>query len=302
MSEVWASDIAGLLGAPLTGQDFVVDGVSSMRHPRPHTVCFRTASWDESQLRAPVLLLVPRELAGSTTNAVVIGVDHPREAYARVVERFFVSTRAGIAASALIGADVQLGEDVYIGERVVIEDGVWIGDGTIIEHGAVIGWGTTIGSRCRVGANVVIGHDGLGTFETSEGLLRNVRHLGRVRIGDDVEIGALCAIARGTIDQTEIDDNTHIGPMVNVGHNVVIGKRCQIAGRTHLSGSVVVRDDARLWANCTIKDGVEIGASAIVGMGANVSNDVGEKQTVAILPAIALKKLAQFVHNFKWGR
>ncbi len=279
MSEVRASDIAGLLDAPLMGRDFVVDGVSSMRRPRSNTVCFRTGSWDESQLKAPILLLVPRELTGVATGATLIGVDHPREAYARVVERFFVQARAGIAASATIGADVQLGNDIYIGEKVVIEDGVCIGDGTIVEHGAVVGWGTRIGSRCRIGANVVIGHDGLGTFEPTDGQLRNIRHLGCVRIGDDVEIGPLCAIARGTIDQTQIGDNTHIGPMVNVGHNVIIGKSCQIAGRTHLSGSVVVGDKASLWANCTIRDSVEIGTGAVVGMGANVGDDVADKET-----------------------
>lgn len=302
MSEVRASDIARLLGSPLRGQDFVIDGVSSMRQPRPNTVCFRTGSWDEALLKAPILLLVPHELAGSVTSAAVIGVDHPREAYARIVEHFFVPKRAGIAESAIVGADVHLGNGVHVGEKVVIEDGVHIGDGTVIEHGAVIGWGTTIGARCRIGAHVVIGHDGLGTFETSDGQLRNVRHLGRVRIGNEVEIGALSAVARGTIDLTEIGDNTHVGPMVNIAHNAVIGKRCQIAGRTHISGSVVVEDGARLWANCTIKDGVRIGANSVVGMGANVSDDVTANQTVAILPAITLKKLARFVHELKWGR
>lgn len=78
--------------------------------------------------------------------------------------------------------------------------------------------------------------------------------------------------------------------------------RCQIAGRSHLSGSVVIEDEAKLWANCTLKDGVRIGAGATVGMGALVNHDVLPGQTVATLPAIRLQKLAQFVHNFKWGR
>jgi UDP-3-O-[3-hydroxymyristoyl] glucosamine N-acyltransferase len=302
MSEVLASDIARLLGAPLVGQDFLVTGISSKSSPRPNTVSFRTESLGETPLKAPALLLVPLNLTLSATEATLIGVAHPREAYAEVVDRFFAPRRIGIAASAVIGADAQLGVGVSIGEKAVIEDNVSIGNETIVDHGAIIGWGTTIGSRCRIGANVVIGHDGLGTFETTDGRLRNVRHLGRVHIGDDVEIGALCAIARGTIDQTEIGDNTHIGPMVNVGHNVIIGKRCQIAGRTHLSGSVVVEDGARLWANCTIRDGVKIGAGATVGMSASVGADVAENQVVATLPAITLKKLASFVQKFKWGR
>lgn len=302
MSEVLASDIARLLKAVLNGPDLRVTGVSSLSRPRAHTLGFRTGAWDEASLPRPILVLASTAPELAAEGVTVIQTAYPRQAYAYVVEHVFARSAPGIAASALIGADVDLGENVHIGEGVTIEDGVHIGAETHLEPGVLIGRGTWIGARCRIGARAVIGNEGLGSFEADDGRLRNVRHLGRVRIGDDVEIGALSAVARGTIDNTEIGANTHIGPMVNIGHNSVIGKRCQIAGRAHLSGSVVIDDGAKLWANCTLKEGVRIGAGAVIGMGANVDRDVVAGQTVVALPATGLKQLAEFVRSFKWRR
>lgn len=303
MNDLKASDIAAYLGIPFVGDDFHIEGVSSLNNLRAHTVCFSTTEPSDTAVPLPVLMLVSRSVVGAGVPAATsLIVENPREAYAKVVDRFFHCRKVGISPSAVIGEGVTLGEGVFVGEGVVIEDGVTVGADSVIDHGAVIGWGSVIGRNCRIGANVVIGHDGLGTFEDAEGLLRNVRHLGRAIIMDAVEIGPMCTIARGTIDDTVIGENAHIGPQVNVGHNSFVGKNCQIAGRSHISGGVRIGDGAKLWANCTLKDGIRIESGAVVGMGAVVTGHVAEGRTVAALPAISLQHLAKFIYTTKWGK
>lgn len=302
MSKLRASEIARFLGRDLIGQDSDIEAVSSVRNLKPNTVCFATS--DVTAVAKPEGLLILTEGALIDPNAShvsFVAVESPREAYADVVERFFYRPRDGISSTAVLGKGVVIGEKVFIGDGVVIEDDVVIGSHTSIDHGAVIGWGTKIGEHCRIGANVVIGHDGLGTFKDRGGRLRNVRHMGRAVIQDHVEIGPLTTIARATIDETIVGANTHIGPQVNVGHNAVIGPNCQIAGRSHISGSAVLGANCVLWGNCSIKDGVRVSDDAVVGMGALVNHDVPAGVTFANLPAISLRKLAEFVRKTHWG-
>ena len=301
MSELHASDIARFLDLELSGPNLQIFGVSSQSRPIANTLAFRSGEWDPGALPRPILVLAVTSPIRAIADLTIIETAHPREAYARIVERFFLESHTGIASTAVVGDKVTIEEDVSIGEGAVIEDGVHIGAGSHIESGALIGSRTWIGKRCRIGAHAVIGNEGLSTFETKSGRLSNTRHLGRVHIGDDVEIGAMCAVARGTIDETIIGENTYIGPMVNIGHNTMIGKSCQIAGRAHLSGSVIIEDNVQLWANCIIKDGVRVGSRAVVGIGAVVTRHVRVGQTVVTLPAISLKSLANFIFKLKWG-
>lgn len=303
MSKWSASEIANLLGARLTGPDLEIAGVSSIKNPKTNTVCFATGPVEPVDLPTPLLVLIGQNASPEGFASVsFIPVDNPRDAYAEVIEHCFQRKRNGISARAAIAVDVVLGDGVCVGDNVTIEEGVVIGKNTYIDHGAVIGWGTQIGSECRIGANVVIGHDGLGSFLDKDRNWRNVRHQGRVVIEDRVEIGPLSAVARGTMDQTLVGAGTHIGPQVNIGHNVLIGNGCLIAGRSHISGSVVVGANSTLWANCIIKDGLRIGENAVIGMGALVQQDVSSRSIVGMLPAISLQKLTRFIHLTKWGK
>jgi UDP-3-O-[3-hydroxymyristoyl] glucosamine N-acyltransferase len=303
MNSFLASDIALFLNTPLIGNDFNINKVCSLKKLKSNSVCFASSHF--SFVNVPFNLLVlttNNNLLANLQDCSYVPVINPREAFAKVVERFFYTRQSGVSPSAVIGNNVIIGEEVYIGNNVIIENDCNIGNNTSIDHGTVIGWGTSIGNKCRIGAGVVIGSEGLGSFSDSSGRLMNIRHLGRVIIQDNVEIGPLSTIARGTIDETFIGENTHIGPHVNIGHNSAIGINCFIAGRSHVSGSVKIGSNTRLWANCTIKDYVKVASNATIGMGARVIHDVPENTTVASLPSIELKQLAKFAHMAKWGR
>lgn len=303
MSKIFASNIASFLGKQLIGHDFEIKGVCSIKRFKSNAVCFTTALFSHEHAPNNLLILTTDQWVGADFDVrSYVSVINPKEAYAKVVEHFFNIERHGIAATAVIGKNVVLGENVFIGDYVIIEDNSTIGDNTSIDHGSMIGWGTIIGSHCRIGAGVIIGNEGLSSFLDTTGKLKNIRHLGHVVIQDYVEVGSASTIARGTIDETLIGENTHIGPQVNIGHNSTIGINCSIAGRSHISGSVVIGTNCRLWANCTIKDYVRIGDNAVVGMGALVNHDVPKGDTVSSLYAISLKRLAKFVYTTRWGK
>jgi UDP-3-O-[3-hydroxymyristoyl] glucosamine N-acyltransferase len=302
MNRFSASDIASFLNRPLIGDDFEINRVCSIKKLRSNSVCFAATPF--SLVNAPLNLLVlttQNNFLANYQDCSYVSVINPREAFAKVVERFFYIQKSGISPSAVIGNNVTIGEGVFVGNNVIIEHDCNIGNNTSVDHGSVIGVGTLIGSNCRIGAGVVIGNEGLGSFFDSSGRLMSIRHLGCVIIQDNVEIGPSSTIARGTIDETFIGENTHIGPQVNIGHNSIIGINCFIAGRSHISGSVMIGANCRLMANCTIKDYVKVANNSTIGMGARVIHDVPEGVTVASLPAIDLKQLAKFVHMVKWG-
>ena len=303
MNSFFASDIASFLNKPLIGNDFKIEQGCSISKLKSNSVCFITTSMSFKNTPSNLLVLTTQNnLLANLHDFSYISVIDPREAFAKVVECFFCKHQSGVSPSAIIGKNVSIGEKVYIGNNVIIEDDCNIGNNTFIDHGVVIGWGTSIGDKCRIGAGAVIGNDGLGSFFDHSGALMNIRHLGCVIIQDNVEIGALTTIARGTIDETFVGANTHIGPQVNVGHNSRIGTHCFIAGRSHISGSVTIGSGCRLWANCTIKDYVKVANNATIGMGARVIHDVPDCSTVASLPSINLKQLAKFVLKVSWGR
>lgn len=303
MNRLSASDIASFLNSSLIGHDFDIMRVCSINNIKSNSVCFAVGPLFIENAPPHFLILTTLDnIPASHEECSFVSVINPREAYAKVVEHFFYIQQTGISSSAVLGKNVVIGRKVFIGNNVIIEHDCNIGENTTIDHGSVIGWGTLIGSNCHIGAGVVIGNEGLGSFFDSSGNLMNIRHLGNVIIQDRVEIGALSTIARGTIDETFIGKNTHIGPQVNIGHNSTIGINCFIAGRSNICGSVTIESNCRLWANCTIKDYVKISSNAIIGMGARVSHDVSKGETVASLPSIGLKQLAKFARMTKWGR
>ncbi|MFA7090230.1 MAG: DapH/DapD/GlmU-related protein [Arcobacteraceae bacterium] len=121
-----------------------------------------------------------------------------------------------------------------------------------------------------------------------------LRHLGKVIIEDFIEIGANSTIARGTLNDTIIKKYTKIGPQVNIGHNTFIDENCEIAGRTHTSGSVKIGKNCFIGANCSIKNGIKIGNNCTVGIGAIVTKDIADHVSVMGLEALPLRKLVKF--------
>lgn len=247
--------------------------------------------------------------------------DNPRLAFAQIGQLFYpeAALQPGARPSARIDPTAKIGAGTEIGAGVVVRAGVKIGEQCRIDSNAVIGCGVRIGDDCRIGtntsvshaiignrvrisSNVSIGGDGFGFVAGPEGLLR-VPQLGRVVIEDGVEIGDNCAIDRGTMDDTVIGAGTAIDNLVQIAHNVSIGKCCVIAGQAGVAGSATIGDFVTIGGQVAIKDHVTVGSHARIAGRAGVMRDVGPNESVAGTPAVpvrewhrqtlALEKIAQ---------
>jgi len=218
----------------------------------------------------------------------------------------------GVDASARLGVRVRLGAHVSIGPQVVIEDDVEIGPNTIVGSGCRIGANCTVGANCGFDGNVVIYHHcrlgdnviiqanstigsvGFG-YAFIDGAHRLIPHNGAVVIEDAVEIGANCCVDRAKFGHTIIGAGTKIDNLVQVAHNVVIGKCCLIAAQVGLAGSCRLGDGVVLGGQAGLADNIEIGAATMVGAQAGVMSSIGPGEKLAWTPAMDVREAAKAV-------
>lgn len=232
----------------------------------------------------------------------------PYKSYALAAQIFYPEERpsAAIADSAKIDATAKIGKDVVIEDFVVIGANVEIGDGTWVESHATIGKGCIIGSGCRVGSHTsvshaVIGHktrlypgvrvgqDGFGFAIDPSGFVK-VPQLGRVLIGNGVEIGANTTVDRGTSGDTVIGDGTWIDNLVQIGHNVKMGRGCVLAAQTGISGSTELGDFVVMGGQVGVAGHLKIGAMARVAAKSGVTKDIPAKEEWMGYPALPMKR------------
>lgn len=236
--------------------------------------------------------------------AVAAAGVHPRAIVAATAR---ISPTASIGPGCIVG-DARIGDGCVLQANVTIEDGVEIGEQTELAAGVVVHSHCVIGRRCRVLANAVIGSAGFG-FHFDQG--RHVRypHIGRVVLGDDVEVGAGTCIDRAKFGETSVGDGTKIDNLCQIGHNCRIGRNVIIVAQVGLAGSVVVEDFVMLGGSAGVKDHVTIGAGARIGAFGAVMEDVAAGQTVVGVPSTdarsffrevaALRKLPELLREFR---
>lgn len=183
----------------------------------------------------------------------------------------FIDHTAVIDATAQIGAGARIGPHVFVGPGVVIGACATLGAGVSLTH-------SIVGENARILAGAAIGQAGFGFVQTADGLLR-VPQLGRVVIGDHVEIGANSTIDRGALGDTVIGDGTKIDNLVQIGHNVRIGRNCVLAAQAGLSGSCVIGEGVFMGGQVGLSDHLTIGDGAQLAAGTGLMRDVpaGEK-------------------------
>ena len=263
----------------------------------------------QTETSAAGCLLVPMEWP-SPTYRTVIRVAQPRTAFARALNRFYPTAelKPGIHPTAIIGKDTDIGAMVYVGPYAVVGDGTRIGVASSIGAGCVVGKRVTLGEGCVLHPNVtiydnndvgrrvilhsgaVIGADGFG-FVMEEERWQKFPQVGRVEIGDFVEIGANACVDRAAMGATTIGEGTKLDNMVHVGHNCRIGKHVVVAAQTGFSGGVVVEDYAVIGGQVGIGDKARIESRAVLGSGCGVltSKVVRSGETVWGTPARPLK-------------
>ena len=307
------SQIVELVRGRYDGPEAEIAGVAPLSDAGGQQLAFLSNPKYAPQLETTraAAVLVANDLPGESPSW--IRVANPYEAMARVLARFFahrpmpvgISEKAAIASTAKLGRDVAIGAFTSIGEEVTLGDGVVIfpnvtieagssiGDGTIVYPQVSIYHGTKIGRRCIVHSGVVIGADGFGFAPDSSGTRHKIPQVGIVRIEDDVEIGAGSTIDRAALGETVIGEGTKIDNLVQIGHNVKIGRHCVlvsqvgIAGSTELGDYVIIGGQSGLGGHIKIASGVEIaGKSAVF-------KSVKEKKRLRGIPAVPIEEWTQ---------
>jgi UDP-3-O-[3-hydroxymyristoyl] glucosamine N-acyltransferase len=223
------------------------------------------------------------------SDAQLVFLDNPRLVFVNFANRIYSKRKVGISPRAVVSETARLGSNCYIGDFVVVGDNCVIGDNTTIYDRVSIVKDCIIGANCIVHQGVALAAESFAYERHSDGTLEKFPQLKGLRIGNNVEIGANSFIARGALTDTVIGDGTKIDAMVHVGHNVMIGRNCQLTAGTIVAGSCRLGDSCWTGINSTIKHKVSIGNNVIVGAGACVIRDVPDGDVVAGVPAKSIK-------------
>ena len=253
--------------------------------------------------RAGAAFLKPALAAAAPPGMALLLCEEPYKAYARAAQAFYPppSVAPDRAASAVIAADAIVPQDCRIGPNVVIEPGVRIGRGCRIGANTVIGAAVEIGDDCRIGANVTLSHcligarvvlhpgvrigqEGFGFAPDREAPVK-VPQLGRVILGDDVDIGANTTIDRGSGPDTVIGAGSMIDNLVQIGHNVVLGRGCILAGQVGIAGSTRLGDFVMVGGQAGLAGHLNVGDGARIAAKAGVMRDIAAGETVIGSPA-----------------
>ena len=288
--------IAKLSGGKLEGDpETKITGAASLAEATVHEVSFFNNPRYLAQLRntRAAAVIVPRDFS-EQIEAAVIRTPDPAKAFGQVVTKFApppIKFAPGIHPSAVIHPRAKLGDHISIQPLVVIEAGARIGSRTVIGAGSYIGHDVVIGDgcmiyprvtireRCRLGARVilhsgaVIGADGFGFEMTAEGQ-QKVPQIGIVQIDDDVEIGANTTIDRARFGRTWIQAGAKIDNLVQVAHNVVVGKDTVIAAQTGIAGSVRIGKRVMIGGQAGIIGHIEIADGTMIGAQTGVSKNL----------------------------
>lgn len=221
---------------------------------------------------------------------VLLVVDNPRKTMANIASHFLVEKqKSGIHSSAVIHKESLIDSTACIGAGCVIGKSI-IGAGTDIMPNVVVYDNVCIGDNCIIQAGAVIGTDGLGCIRDSEGKLTKYPHIGGVVIGNDVEIGSNCQIAKGAFSDTIIEDGCKINGLCFIAHNCHLEENVWITGDTMLCGSVHVKRNTTIFSNVIIREQRVIGENVTIGMGSVVTKSVPDGETWVGNPAHKLEK------------
>jgi UDP-3-O-[3-hydroxymyristoyl] glucosamine N-acyltransferase len=260
------------------------------------------------ETKAGAVFVRPELAAEAPAGTVCLTHKNPYKAYALAAQAFYPqpAPAAFRAASAVVDPSAQIGENCYIDHAAVIGKNVKIGAGTRIGALAVIEDGVEIGADCDIGARVyithalvgnkvrlhpgaVIGRPGFGFAIDPAGYV-SVPQLGRVVIGDDVEIGANTTIDRGAGPDTVIGQGTRIDNLVQIGHNVQIGRYCVIVSQTGISGSTQLGDYVMTGGQSGFAGHLKIGAGAKIAAQSGIMRDIPPGGEVMGSPAVPIRQ------------
>jgi UDP-3-O-[3-hydroxymyristoyl] glucosamine N-acyltransferase len=304
--------------------DLLLEGVAPLQTAGPNEVSFldnRRYASALDQTLAGAVIVHPDMAARVPPATMSIQTTEPYAGWARVAALFYPvpPTSPGIHPSAIVAEGALVDPSAEIGPMSLIESGVEIGPGCRIGPCAIIGTGVTMGQDCRIGSHASLSHailgarvcihpgarigqEGFGFASIQDGFL-SVPQLGRVILEDDVEVGANTTIDRGSSQDTVIGAGCRLDNLVQIGHNVILGRCCVIVAQVGISGSTVLEDFVQVGGQAAMAGHVRIGQRAMIGSQAGVISDIAPGAVVLGSPAqprtdffrqiVTLKKMAK---------
>jgi len=324
--------VARVVGAERPERTTWLHGVSGLEHAGPDDLTFIGHPRHLTALRGTRAgaVIVHPELEDQVPHAsIALVTGNPYLGWALAAGLFHpqAAARPGVHPAAHVDPGALLDPSVEIGPMAVVEAGADLGAGCRVGPGAVVGAGVIMGPGCRIGANATLSHailgarvyvypgarigqEGFGFAITAAGF-QTVPQLGRVLIGDDVEIGANATVDRGSTRDTCVGAGTRLDNGVQIAHNVHIGRHCALAAHVAISGSVDIGDFVQMGGQAGMAEHVRIGSFARIGAQAGVIADLADKAIVLGSPAqpagafwrqvATLKRLARRVPGVSLG-
>lgn len=315
------AEVAAVANGTTAGnRDRVLTGIAPLRAASPDEVSFldnkRYLSVLE-QTRAGAVIVHPDMASHVPSSASPILTASPYEGWAHVAALFHphVPASPGIHRTACVAEGATIDPTAEIGPFACIEAGARIGPRCRIGAFTNVGAGVVIGADCRIAAHVTISHallgarvslhpgvrigqEGFGFARTAGGFL-TIPHLGRVVIGDDVEVGANATVDRGSIQDTVIGSGSRLDNLVQVAHNVSIGRCCVIVAQVGIAGSTVIEDFVQVGGQAAMAGHIRVGRGAQIGAQAGVISDVPEGSILLGSPAQPRKEFFRQVATLR---
>ncbi len=286
-----------------------IGGVSEIRDGKPDTITFLANPKYNRYLketRAVAAIVNDEKLLNGKDGIIV---DDPQRAISKVLELFAYKKSAvpeihqtaivdssvklgrnvSIGPYSIVGADVNIGDESSIGGHSIIEEGTQVGDHSTIQSNVTIYHHCTVGNHCLIQSGTVIGSRGFG-FVTDKDIHHPIPQNGSVFVEDNVEIGANCAIDRGTIGNTVIGNGTKMDNLVQIAHNVKIGRGCMLSGQVGIAGSVEIGDFCIFAGKVGVAHHVKIGSRAIFAAKTGVTKSVPGGKTYSGMPAREIRE------------
>ncbi|HNX96139.1 MAG TPA: UDP-3-O-(3-hydroxymyristoyl)glucosamine N-acyltransferase [Candidatus Aminicenantes bacterium] len=301
--------IAERIGGTLDGDGTLpIDGVNTPERASEREIAFLAPERPlPKPCRAAALVL---KRGSPLAHPSRILVDEPHEAFARLLALFHPRSPAppGVHPTAVVGAGVTLGEGVSIGPLTVLGDGVVIGAGSEIHGGVHLYPGVRIGAHCLIYARVVvreqcslgdrvivqpgaiIGGDGFGFAHRRDGSPVKIPQVGRVVIGDDCEIGAGTCVDRATLGETVLAAGVKLDNLVQIGHNVHIGRYTAISAQSGISGSTVIGERVIMGGQVGVADHLNLADGVMVAAKSGISGSIKTAMVVAGTPHMEMSR------------
>jgi UDP-3-O-[3-hydroxymyristoyl] glucosamine N-acyltransferase len=314
------ADLAARLGAnlaPAADREALIADVKTLGEAEAQHLTFldnRKYLPQLAETRAGACLIAPAFADRVPAQTAALVLKTPYRGFAMALQLFYpdalqpkaamvaageplVHPSARIAAGALVEAGAVIGREAEVGRGTTVAAGALIGYRVVVGEGCYIGPGVSlthaiVGNRVILHAGVRIGQDGFGFAMGPQGHLK-VPQIGRVILYDDVEIGANSCVDRGALNDTVVGEGTKIDNLVQIGHNVVIGKHCVIVGQTGISGSTELGDFVVMGGQSGAVGHIKVGSGAQIAGGGHAKDDVPAGARMGGTPAVPMAEWAR---------